>query len=853
MRLPSTLGLGLALASLLGTSLRADVHAVPNEQGALRGKTVVFSPGHGFLLDSGSWRYQRGVVHDLREDVHTNEIFSLYVQYYLANAGARVESVRERWFGEQEVIVDDADPGFRATGAWTSSSATAPFRGAGYRWAQVSRAATATAEFTPDIPQSGRYPVYVWFSVGANRATDATFVVHHSGGTSRVRLNQQQPGGHWTFLGLFHFERGTSGKVVLTNEGGDASKVVIADAVRFGGGVGASGAPRWRESAKAFLATKGFASASGDVTIRPIYGTWLAGGDTTQWRRDFVYVALHTNASGSTGGARGLSTFSYSNGRTAAWNSNGPAHYPTSPSPLTAESDRLRDLIHQEVLAAARADFEPSWPDRGRMLMNFGELREARNMPSALVELGFHDNVDDAALLADARFRAAAARAIYKAIVRYFDPNATIVPLPPAGLALENLGGGQVRVSWRATLDPLEPSAAPARYKVYRSRDGRGFDDGQVVTGTELVLSGLAAGEQVYVRVAALNDGGEGLATRVGAARAGDPSARALIVDGFTRAFRHAEDNVAGRYTYDYAVEHLDALAAAAPQAALDYAQHERVAAGDVVLAGYALVDWLLGREGSLDRTFDPTEQGVVERYLQGGGALLATGTELGWDLGARGGGQRFLEEVLGARYVADDGGARAARGLPGAPFAALPTLLLNDGRQGYDPATPDVLAPGQGAQALLAYEANGAPVAGVGRTAPTRTCLLGFPLESVRDPAQRRALASEAVAFLLPQGIAPAPGSTPVAGASAGGAGSTGSTAAGSTAAPGPSGPATAGTAVSAASAPAAGSGGGGGGGGGCSLAPATNPAAPLGALLLPLALLGLRRREQRGALAIA
>ena len=61
------------------------------------------------MPDNGGWRFQRGVTHDMREDIHTNEIFIDYVQRYLANAGARVESCRERSFQIQEVIVDETD------------------------------------------------------------------------------------------------------------------------------------------------------------------------------------------------------------------------------------------------------------------------------------------------------------------------------------------------------------------------------------------------------------------------------------------------------------------------------------------------------------------------------------------------------------------------------------------------------------------------------------------------------------------------------------------------------------------------------------------------------------------------
>jgi len=810
----------LALAWAAGAPATADEHLVPNPNGALAGKTVVFSPGHGYLPENGRWRWQRGVTHDLREDIHTNEIFVAYAQRYLVNAGARVESVRERSFQTREVVVDDGDPGYSEAGSWTASTSAPDFYGSGYRYAAVDASGGASAEFRPDLPASGRYPVYAWWTASSNRSRDARFTVHHSGGATTVVVDMERTGDHWYFLGEFHFPAGRAGRVVLDSQGSDPSRFVIADAVRFGGGTGASGQPRWRESAKAFLPHKGFATGYGDVTVRPRYATWLAGGDTSAWRSDFVYVALHSNA----GGGTGISTFSYSNGRTPSWGSAGPAHYPTSPSPLTAASDRLREVLRDEILAAVRADFDPSWRDRGGHRMNFGELREARNMPSALIELGFHDHAGDAILLRSARFRHAAARAIYKGLLRYLEgPSAVVVPLPPDRLRLENLGGGRLRASWAPVADPLEPSAAPDRYKVYVSPNGAGFDGGRVVSGTGVVLDGFAAGQEVYVRVAALNAGGESLGSRVGGARIGEPGRGALIVDGFDRAFRHDHQNWAGRYTYDYAREHLDALERTLPAGVpIDYAENEAVAGGAVNLDLYGLVDWLLGREGSIDRTFDPAEQAAVEAYLQAGGALLASGAEIGWDLEARGGGVRFLADALGATYAADDGGARAVRPTAGGPFAALTLLRFDGGR--YVAASPDVFAPSAGAEALLDYDGSGTGVAAVGR--PRRTCVLGFPLEAVGDPGDRADLTREALGFLAPSVSA----GTPAKGGGSGSGGSSGGTApVSSTTSPG----------ATASPLPA----GGGSSGGGCALAGGSRGGAPADALLLLLLALVARR----------
>jgi hypothetical protein len=55
----------------------------------------------------------------------------------------------------------------------------------------------------------------------------------------------------WRYLGEYYFETGTGGHVPLINETSDTGQAVIADAVRFGGGMGSidrggvSGEPHW--------------------------------------------------------------------------------------------------------------------------------------------------------------------------------------------------------------------------------------------------------------------------------------------------------------------------------------------------------------------------------------------------------------------------------------------------------------------------------------------------------------------------------------------------------------------------------------------------------------------------------
>jgi hypothetical protein len=87
-----------------------------------------------------------------------------------------------------------------------------------------------TATWTPDITQAGSYNVYAWWSAYKKRASNAPYTVNHTGGSDTIRISQRIDGGKWNLLGNFNFTVGTSGSVVLSDDGNGA---VVADAVKF--------------------------------------------------------------------------------------------------------------------------------------------------------------------------------------------------------------------------------------------------------------------------------------------------------------------------------------------------------------------------------------------------------------------------------------------------------------------------------------------------------------------------------------------------------------------------------------------------------------------------------------------
>ena len=88
---------------------------------------------------------------------------------------------------------------------------------------------------------AGYYPVYTWVRHGPDRG-DQLYRIRHTGGESQVRIPHHMVGNGWVYLGEYYFNAGANaavGSVVISNLRGRATGgVVIADAIRFGNGMG---------------------------------------------------------------------------------------------------------------------------------------------------------------------------------------------------------------------------------------------------------------------------------------------------------------------------------------------------------------------------------------------------------------------------------------------------------------------------------------------------------------------------------------------------------------------------------------------------------------------------------------
>ncbi|HWF19642.1 MAG TPA: FAD-dependent oxidoreductase [Verrucomicrobiae bacterium] len=130
------------------------------------------------------------------------------------------------------IVQDNADPtGVTITGQWPSSTSIAGYYGTNYITDNNTNKGTKSVRFTPAIPSTGSYQVYLWWTADYNRATNVPVDVISAAGTNTIIINQTQNGQQWSYIGTFNFTAGTSNSVLIRTTG--TSGYVIADAARF--------------------------------------------------------------------------------------------------------------------------------------------------------------------------------------------------------------------------------------------------------------------------------------------------------------------------------------------------------------------------------------------------------------------------------------------------------------------------------------------------------------------------------------------------------------------------------------------------------------------------------------------
>ncbi len=256
-----------------------------------------------------------------------------------------------------------------------------------------------------------------------------------------------------------------------------------------------------------------------------------------------------------------------------------------------------------------------------------------------------------------------------------------------------NNGDGSIGVN-------CAPSTHSTQYQVYTSYDGESFVLSDSSSTPQITLHGLTANEPVYIKTRNVNDYGHSNYSEVlGTVASTEATSRILIVQGFERTSGTTNN-------FDYIIEHGSAIHAHGRL--FDAASNDAIENGSVELSDYDLVDWISGEEGSTNTSFSPGEQSKIMSYLDSGGRLFISGSEIGYDLEQNGTASdiNFYHNYLKADYISDNTSAYSMNGFDTGIFSGLSGIDFDDGSHGsYDVDYPDGIKPYGGSISNLTYD----------------------------------------------------------------------------------------------------------------------------------------------------
>jgi len=857
----------------------------------LQNRHIAMWQSHGFYFEQklNRWEWQRARIFQTVEDLYPQSYVVPYLVPMLENAGANVLLPRERDTQVNEVIVDnDVNKGRstyveeNAIAEWENgitpgfahrveqyTGTTNPFAEGTYRQIKtVKKGKESFAEWIPEIPQAGRYAVYVSYKTLPNSSDDALYTVYHKGGSTSFKVNQRMGGGTWIFLDYFNFDEGMSdaGRVVLSNVSGKTDEVVTADAVKIGGGLGniarkvndalvfsenkkssdsstatvtkllpaipyqyeISGYPRYTEAARYWLQWAGMPDSiyspgrgkndyTDDYRCRGKWVNYISGGSSVAPKAPGLNIpvdmafAFHTDA-GTTLNDSIIGTLGifYTRTDTGVFN-NGLSRY---------ASHDLTDLIQSQIVNDVRRCYEPQWSRRGMWNKSYSEANEP-NVPTMLLELLSHQNFADMRYGLDPRFRFTVSRAIYKGMLQFlssqYKQKYVVQPLPVDHFSIRFSKGNKVILNWRAVADSLEPTAMPDKYVVYTRVGSGDFDNGLVVDKNSCVLT-QRAGINYSYKVVAINQGGAGFPSEIlSAYKASDEKGVVLIVNGFDRisgpadfvscgiagfydALDHGvpdkqaanfigsqneyrrsipwmDDDAAGfgasnsNYeskviagnTFDYPALHGQSIA----KAGYSYvsSSNESVIDSLVTLKDYKLVDLILGKQKQVKigrgvhapefKTFPEKLQKEIADYCLQGGNIFISGAYVATDLwdnaNATQKDKDFAKQILRYQWRVGQAATEGKVKTVASPFPMFEGKYeyfntLNS--ESYVVESPDGIEPaGDNAYTVFRYSENNLS-AGVVYQGKYKTCVLGFPFESIKSVVDRDRLMNSVLSF---------------------------------------------------------------------------------------------------------
>jgi hypothetical protein len=332
----------------------------------------------------------------------------------------------------------------------------------------------------------------------------------------------------------------------------------------------------------------------------------------------------------------------------------------------------------------------------------------------------------------------------------------SLVPETPRSFGITSDGDNEIQII-------IDEVTNADKYLIYPSSDGIVFSGPIIFNSNIISIANLETNSLYFIKVIAQNSFGNSRESEVLSIITADKSnSKILIVNGFDRT---SDGN-----TFNFVRQHSEAIRN--NSFFFESATNDAVLSGIVNLEDYAAIDYILGDESTADETFSNLEQNIIKSYLQDGGKLFISGSELAWDLDYRGSSidKNFIWNYLKSRYIADAPNNSSstyyeASVLENSFFEGIPLFNFDNGDNGtINVKWPDVIKGINGGKPFLQYSGFDTTYGSAGifyeglfpdGTSEGKIVIMGFPFETIYPEEIRNQLMEKIISFFdLPTAV---------------------------------------------------------------------------------------------------
>lgn len=270
------------------------------------------------------------------------------------------------------------------------------------------------------------------------------------------------------------------------------------------------------------------------------------------------------------------------------------------------------------------------------------------------------------------------------------------LPLPsiPKNFSVSTLNNNSLKINF-------SPSDYAKSYEIFYSEDSLEFNFYTEITENSFIIDSLELLKPYFFKVRAKNSSGQSPFSKI---LCGIPSeSKILIINGFEKIDSSGNN-------FDYIKNYTQPLL----NLGLGFSScsNDAVYNGKIDLTDFDIIFWMLLDESNTNETFNHLEQQKVKLFLENGGKLFISGSEIGWDLIQNGDGTDvdFYSNYLKSIYIANSplnqsGAYYSIEPVIGEVFDGLEIIPFDDGNHGtIDVKSPDAIAANSGASNIMQF-----------------------------------------------------------------------------------------------------------------------------------------------------